>query len=251
MNMLYVPSGTFVMGSSEGAGGVDESPEHTVYLSGYWIDQTEVTNAMFSEFVLETGYLTDAEQNGTSDLYLYGSWVSIFGANWQHPQGPESSLSELEDYPVVHVSWNDAAAYCQWAKRSLPTEAQWEKAARGTDGRTYPWGNDAPTSALANYMQNVMDTTEVGSYIAGASPYGALDMAGNVWEWVSDKYGQDYYSSQVSWSDPEGPASGDFFVLRGASWVNYANGLRTSNRSWASPSHSGISIGFRCSLPSQ
>ncbi len=251
MNMVYVPSGNFLMGSSAGAGGVDEYPEHTVYLSGYWIDQTEVTNAMFSEFVRETGYLTEADQNGTSNLFLSGSWVNISGADWQHPKGPDSSLTGVEDHPVVHVSWNDAAAYCQWAGRSLPTEAQWEKAARGTDGLTYPWGNEPPSSDLANYTQNVWDTTVVGSYNSGASPYGALDMAGNVWEWVSDNYGQDYYSSQDSWSDPQGPTSGDYCVLRGASWVNYGNGLRTSNRSWASPSHTSISVGFRCSLSSQ
>lgn len=184
MTLLYVPAGEFTMGNNDGAR--DEQPIHTVYLDAYWIDQTEVTNAMFKRFVDATRYQTDAEKRGSGvalDL-TKKLWSDTQGADWQHPRGPNSNLSGLDDHPVVQVSWNDATAYCQWAGGDLPTEAQWEKAARGTDGRIYPWGNQAPDKTRLNDNIEVGDTTQVGNYPTGVSPYGALDMAGNVWEWV-------------------------------------------------------------------
>ena len=259
MMMVYVPEGEFTMGSNNGDS--DEQPVHTVYLDAYWIDQTEVTNAMFTLFVERTGYQTDAEGIGSSYVFDGTNWNDVSGADWQHPQGPSSGLAGLNDHPVVHVSWNDAEVYCGWAGVRLPSEAEWEKAARGTDGRTYPWGNQSLAGNLLNFAdinlnvdwadRNVDDgyqfTAPVGSYPAGASPYGALDMAGNVWEWVEDWYGETYYSQSPE-SNPTGPASGQYRVLRGGSWVSYGVDLRSAYRYWGGPDLRNYVIGFRCVL---
>ena len=259
MVMVYVPEGEFTMGSNNGDS--DEQPVHTVYLDAYWIDQTEVTNAMFTLFVERTGYQTDAEGIGSSYVFDGTNWNDVSGADWQHPQGPSSGLAGLNDHPVVHVSWNDAEAYCGWAGVRLPSEAEWEKAARGIDGRTYPWGNQSLAGNLLNFAdinlnvdwadRNVDDgyqfTAPVGSYPAGASPYGALDMAGNVWEWVEDWYGETYYSQSPE-SNPTGPASGQYRVLRGGSWVSYGVDLRSAYRYWGGPDLRNYVIGFRCVL---
>ena len=247
MTMLYVPAGDFLMGSLKGEGLSDEHPQHTVYLDAYWIDQTEVTNTMFSTFVTVTNYQTDAEKAGKSDVYTGTQWIEVTGADWQHPQGPSSNLSGLDDHPVVFISWYDAQAYCEWAGRSLPTEAQWEKAARGTDGRAYPWGEKDPTQSLANYGSNVRSTTKVGSYIAVASPYGAMDMSGNVWEWVADWFDANYYKNSTG-SNPTGPVSGKQRVLRGGSWQSFMNVLRTALRYRDNPLDALNDYGFRCVL---
>jgi formylglycine-generating enzyme required for sulfatase activity len=268
MVMVYVPEGDFTMGSNEGDS--DEQPVHTVYLDAYWIDQTEVTNAMFQVFVNDTGYRTDAEKDGYAWVFdpNSASWSGVIGADWSHPRGPSSNLNGLEDHPVVQVSWNDAAAYCEWADPStgsgqvrLPTEAEWEKAARGTDGRTYPWGNRSPAGSLLNFADVNLNvdwadkdandgyqfTAPVGSYPNGASPYGALDMAGNVWEWVADWYGETYYSQSPS-SNPQGPASGTARVLRGGSWYFDEDLVRSADRYRLDPSGSDFTLGFRCAL---
>jgi serine/threonine-protein kinase len=198
MTLLYVPAGPFTMGNDNGQ--PDEKPAHMVYLDAFWIDQTDVTNKMYA-LCVSAGACTSPSQTGS---FRHSSYYGN---------------SEFDDYPKIYVSWNDATAFCKWADRRLPSEAEWEKVARGTDGRIYPWGNDAPNDTLLNYNQNVGDTTAVGTYPKGASPYGALDMAGNVWEWVNDLYSSTYYQSSPS-SNPPGPASGQYRVLRGGAWGN-------------------------------
>ena len=148
---------------------INEQPVHKVVLDAFWIDQTEVTNKMYA-LCVQTSVCTPPSSTNSSTRPSY----------YENP--------EFEDYPVIYVDWYKAKTYCEWAGRRLPTEAEWEKAARGTDGRNYPWGKDAPNKMLLNYNGNVGDTTEIGKYPAGASIYGALDMAGNAWEWVSSLY---------------------------------------------------------------
>jgi eukaryotic-like serine/threonine-protein kinase len=221
MTLLYIPAGEFIMGNT--AGDSSEIPEHSVYLDAFWIDQTEVTNAMYAKCVTAGACQAPASTRSyTRDRY-YGN-------------------PEFDEYPVVYIAWNDARQYCEWAGRDLPTEAQWEKAARGTDGNIYPWGNAAPDKTRLNYTQEVGDTTQVESYPTGASPYGALDMAGNMWEWVADWYGS--YSSVPS-SNPTGPTSGTIHMIRGGSWGSAAFSVRTSARG-GSPGNGNFYIGFRC-----
>jgi eukaryotic-like serine/threonine-protein kinase len=171
--LVYVPAGEFLMGSTyaDTFAQEDEFPQHTVYLDAFWIDQYEVTNKQYAQCV-EAGACKAPKNTGSTMRESY----------YGNP--------EFDDYPVIEMRWQDANAYCIWAGRSLPTEAQWEKAARGTDGRMFTWGNDNLNESLLNYNKNVGDTTKVGSYEAGKSPYGAYDMIGNVWEWVADKYSQ-------------------------------------------------------------
>jgi formylglycine-generating enzyme required for sulfatase activity len=230
MVMVYVPAGNFIMGSPDNAGFDDEHPQHVVYLDSFWIDKTEVTNRMY-DLCVRAGGCTEPHDNGSfTHSRYYGS-------------------SEYDDYPVIYVDWDQANTYCAWAGGRLPTEAEWEKAARGTDGRTYPWGNNVPTCSLANFEGCASDTTAVGSYPAGASPYGALDMAGNVWQWVADWYGASYYASSPA-KNPTGPSSGTDRVVRGGSWYNVVHLASSSYRNWFYPyGWSSIAIGFRCSRP--
>jgi formylglycine-generating enzyme required for sulfatase activity len=278
MMMVYVPAGEFTMGMDADAAlaicqqfdanclprawFTIEEPVHTVYLDTYWIDQTEVTNDMFSQFVAATSYETDAERQGDSYTFTGSAWESVDGADWQHPLGPDTDLGGLGSHPVVHVSWNDAVAYCAWAGARLPTEAEWEKAARGTDERVYPWGNQDPNGSLANFADvnlpadgantSVDDgyqfTAPVGSYPAGASPYGALDMAGNVGEFVNDWFDMKYYSvsPERNPQGPDGPASGDHRGNRGGTWNDSEDNLRTASRSGLRYDKSRNSFGFRC-----
>jgi len=271
MTLIFVPDGDFTMGS-DSSSYTSERPVHTIFLDSYWIDQTEVTNAMFEAFVAQSGYQTDAEKTGSSFVFNPGSRELMVGADWRHPQGPDSSLSNLSEHPVVHVSWNDALAYCEWAGRRLPTEADWEKAARGTDARDYPWGDQPPAGNLLNLgdasLAEIVDpalvpaginwpdrsiddgyqfTAPVGSYPAGASPYGALDMVGNVWEWVNDWAGEAYYQSSPS-SNPGGPASGEDHIVRGGSFYDDKDGQRAAYRGWTAPVDTDFTLGFRCAL---
>ncbi len=228
MTMMYVPAGNFLMGSLVGVGDNDEHPQHTVHLDAYWIDQTEVTNGMY-ELCVNAGECTEPSSNTS---YTRSSYYGN---------------ASFADYPVINVERDQALAYCQWAGRQLPTEAQWEKAARGTNGQTYPWGNNDPDVTSANYKRNVGDTTKVGSYLVGVSPFGALDMAGNVWEWVADWYAAGYYLSSPT-ENPTGPVAGQFLILRGGSYLDNERSLRSSNRLNYYPSTSSYNIGFRCSL---
>jgi eukaryotic-like serine/threonine-protein kinase len=257
MLMVFVPAGEFMMGSEDGP--VNEQPLHTVTLPDFWIDQTEVTNAMFAKFIEETGYETDAQKGGCSyvlDLTAE-QWNCLSDAAWDHPQGSESSVGGLDAHPVVQVSWNDARAYCAWADRRLPTEAEWEKAARSDDARRFPWGNDEVNGELLNLadvaygtawsIPQVDDgfqfTSPVGHYSAGASPYGALDMAGNVWEWnssLSEPYPYDPNDGREDLS-----ASG-MRALRGGSWDDFTINVRSTIRFRGGPAFRVAYIGFRC-----
>ncbi len=216
--MVEIPAGNFLMGSESGDN--DEQPEHSVYLDTYYIDKYEVTNAQYIQCEVAGGC------SGTADR-----------------------SSKYANHPVTNVTWYEADEYCRWAGKRLPTEAEWEKAARGTTTWTYPWGNSKPTWVKANYRYDLfplMGTTAVGSFPEGASPYGVLDMAGNVWEWMSDLYGSDYYGSQTEWNNPTGPANGDRRVLRGGSWFSNEWCLRVSLRSSIGPDDAGSDVGFRC-----
>ena len=225
MVMVYVPAGEFSMGSD--TGGSNEKPIHTVTLDAFWIDQTEVTNGMYARCVAAGA----CQPPSDTASYTRSSYYND---------------TQYADYPVIYVDWDQASAYCAWCGARLPTEAEWEKAARGADGRTYPWGENID-SILANYSINVGDTTKVGSYPDGASPYGALDMAGNVWEWVDDWYGSNYYNHSPI-SNPTGPDSGASKVLRGGFWGNDGLILLSAYRYWGDPTNAGDVIGFRCVL---
>ena len=224
MTLLYVPAGKFTMGSETYD---DEKPIHDLTLDAFWIDKTEVTNGMYAKCVAAGVCNPPSSTKSYSRDSYYGN-------------------SEFDNFPMIYVDSNMAKTYCEWADRRLPTEAEWEKAARGTNGRTYPWGNNAPNNTLLNYNNEVGDTTEVGKYPEGASPYGALDMAGNVWEWVADWYSETYYASSPT-SNPLGPDSGQYRVLRGGSWHNYDGYVRSAVRNGYDPTVTNDFIGFRCS----
>ena len=223
MTLVYVPAGEFTMGSENGES--DEQPEDQVYLDAYWIDQTEVTNAMYEECVTDGGCTSPSSTSSWTRDNYYGN-------------------SEFKDYPVIYVDWDQANAYCSWADRRLPTEAEWEKAARGENAFIYPWGNDAPNNNLLNYNSALGDTTEVSNYPNGASPYGALDMAGNVWEWVSSLYQPYPYDAE---DGRENLNSTDARVLRGGTWRDVDSVVRSADRFRGGPTSSFNYVGFRCS----
>lgn len=216
--MVYVPAGEFLMGTDAPASNMDERPQHTVYLDAFWIYRTTVTNSQYRQCI-------DAKVcEGSLNRY------------------PENNL------PAVNVSWFDSKAYCEWVGGQLPTEAQWEKTARGTDGRAFPWGDQMPTCELANF-KNCYGSKEIGvnRLAAGASPYGALHMVGNVWEWVSDWYDPDYYQVSPD-ANPSGPdiVEERFRVQRGGSFENEPNTLYITLRSRSKPDKADYRKGFRC-----
>jgi formylglycine-generating enzyme required for sulfatase activity len=244
---ITIPAGEFQMGCDDTNPNEncysEEQPLHNVYLDAYAIDKYEVTNAQYAEFLNAEG---NQEEGGNTWLDADDSDVRIHesGGVWQADAG-------YEDHPVVEVTWYGARAYCEWQGKRLPTEAEWEKAARGaSDTRMYPWGNEDPDCSRLNYYDStegrcVGDTAPVGSYPSGASPYGALDMAGNVWEWVNDWYDSDYYDVSPH-NNPPGPDSGYVRVLRGGSWPYDWYTVRVAYRSYDNPSYSRDTIGFRC-----
>ena len=264
--MVLVPAGEFWMGSTreevdravedcKKSGLVEqdckrwherELPRHRVHVDGFYVDRYEVTNALFERFVKATGHKTTAEREGDGFVWQQkdGKWqlVKVDGASWRTPTGPGSSSQA--PHPVVQVSWSDAEAYCRWAGKRLPTEAEWEKAARGTDGRRYPWGNEWDP-AKANGNMTVKATSPVGAYTAGMSPFGVHDMAGNVWEWVADWFAQDYYQQSPE-RNPSGPTTGASRVLRGGSWDNFPINLRAASRGSNSPVGRCDDLRFRC-----
>jgi formylglycine-generating enzyme required for sulfatase activity len=265
MNLVFIPAGEFLMGFNEGdpAAPADAKPQRKITLNGYWMDRLEVTNEMFAAFVEATGYITDSETKGESLVFdeKVLDWVSVPGAYWRDPRGDGKGISDLQTHPVVQVSWTDAVSYCGWAGRRLPSEAEWEKAARGTDGRKYPWGNNPLNGKRANFADRQIGilsyanlsvddgykyTAPAGSYPDGASPYGLLDMAGNVHEWVSDWYSDKYYSEMAE-ANPQGPSDGEKRVFRGGAWLYGATALQSAYRNKGSPlgGRNGA-IGFRC-----
>ncbi len=304
--MVFIKGGSFLMGADNDQASIDEYPKHSVSVDGFWMDEHEVTNAQFAKFVEVTGYVTTAERKpnweelkkqlppGTPkpddsqlvaaslvftppshpvDLNDYSRWWRwVPGANWRHPEGPGSDVKGKENYPVVHVSWDDALAYCKWAGKRLPSEAEWEFAARGgLINNIYPWGNEHISKGRpkANYWTGSFPDKNTGSDgFPGLAPvksfgpngYKLYDMAGNVWEWCADWYRNDYYqtvNSPQGVNNPTGP--GDSYdpdepyvpkrVSRGGSYMcndGYCSGYRVARRMKTS-SDSGMSnLGFRC-----
>jgi formylglycine-generating enzyme len=303
--MVYIPGGTFEMGGDNEQASADEYPKHTVQLSAFYMDATEVTNAQFKKFVDATGYITTAEKkpdweelkktlppgtekpadsllvaaslvfktsNGPVDLNDYSQWWSwVKGADWKHPQGPASDIKGKDNYPVVHVSWDDAMAYCKWAGKRLPTEAEWEFAARGgLINNIYPWGNEPVNSGKPKtnswegkfpYHNEKKDGYITSAPVKSFTPngYGLYDMAGNVWEWCSDLYNHDYYHSLKGKTtvnptgpdksyDPQEPGTAKR-SLRGGSFLcndTYCSGYRVARRMKSSPDTGLEHTGFRC-----
>lgn len=290
--MKWLPGGTFAMGSKTGAD--DGRPIHDVTLDGFWMDETEVTNRQFKEFVDATGYVTVAERKpdpkdfpgAPPELLVPGAivftppdhkvalnnamqwWRWQPGASWQHPSGPDSSIKDRMDYPVVQIAWEDAVAYAKWAGKRLPTEAEWEYAARGgLKGQTYGWGNDKHPKE--KWMANVwsgefpVKNTKADGFVELApvksfppNGYGLYDMSGNVWEWVADWYRPDYYAKSPA-ANPTGPSSSfdpeepgmPKRVLRGGSFLcsdEYCIGYQPGIRSKSSPDTGLQHTGFRC-----
>jgi formylglycine-generating enzyme required for sulfatase activity len=232
MVQVYVPAGAFKMGTSTAGDwtGEDEFPLHQVSLPSYWIDQFEVTNAQYRQCV-QAGDCTPPHLLSSQTRPVY------------------FEDAEFTAYPVVQVDWAQADAYCRWAGRRLPGEAEWEKAARGSSEQLYPWEGDAVGNHFANFdiyddWPNA-DTTPVGKYPPGASRFGALDLAGNVYEWVADWYAADYYAQSPA-QNPIGPQSGTQRVVRGGAWSSDKVFLRTASRLSFYPDLSAYDIGFRC-----
>jgi len=221
-SMAVVPAGEFIMGSSMGE--ADEQPVHWVYVGTFFMDTYQVSVSQYARFLDATS------QEAPPD------WSIM-------------NRSQHQKRPIVNVDWPEAKAYCTWAGKRLPTEAEWEKAARGTDGRIYPWGNELPMGFHANMKKEQWSDhyvlSPVGMYEDGKSPYGIYDMAGNVWEWVSDWYDPDYYQNSPS-QNPTGPPTGDHKVIRGGSWGSTPKDLRSSDRDNHVPSARGMGTGFRC-----
>jgi len=280
VEQAVVPAQVFAMGDpfGEGKRGDGEQPVHPVEVASFSIDTTSVTNADFARFVEDTRFRTEAETFGYSAVFhlavaadhssiigpAAGSpwWWGIEGADWAHPGGPRSTVHGLEDHPVVHVSWNDAVAYCTWAGRSLPTEAQWEAASRG--GRTslrYPWGDELPArDGDENWPVNIWQgsfprlNTQQDGYLTTApvrtyapNDYGLWQTVGNIWEWCSDWFDGRWYAKSPL-QEPVGPPEGDARVMRGGSYLchdSYCNRYRNAARSSNTPDSSMGNAGFR------
>lgn len=304
--MVWIPGGTFEMGGDNNQARQDEYPKHVVQVDGFYMDVTEVTNAQFAKFVAATGYITTAEKDidwedlkkqlppdtpkpeaetlkaaslvfvpteHEVNLQDYSQWWSwSHGANWKHPKGINTDISGKDNQPVVHISWDDANAYCQWAGKRLPTEAEWEFAARGgLEKNIYVWGNDGVVDEKkqCNYWQGVFPykNDNIDGFF-GAAPvksflpngYGLYDMAGNVWEWCSDTYHYYYYNEfekvqiainpkgPVKSYDPDEPLLAKK-AMRGGSFLcneSYCSGYRVSARMKSSPDSSMEHLGFRC-----
>jgi eukaryotic-like serine/threonine-protein kinase len=243
MTQIFIPAGTFFRGGMDVHRRNDEQPVREIFIDAFWMDQVEVTNGMYQLCVNDGACRLPAQTRSDNRADYFGN-------------------PEFRDYPVVFVTWFDANAYCAWAERRLPTEAEWERAARGGDKRNFPWGDEFPNEYTANFMNLVGDTSRVGSYAEGASPFGVLDMAGNVWEWVADLYRMDYYSRSPA-ENPQGPVPDEVFnnlrVIRGGSFEEDGIFLRLAHRNAlegpnpraqadedAHYGRSSVKVGFRC-----
>ena len=277
--MVRVDAGEYGIGTDDDVGypADGEGPARRVELDAFLVDRHAVTNAEFYEFVRETGYTTDAEEYGWSFVFqdfvdpdqeaaVMGSpdetpwWLAVRGANWFRPTGPGSSIEDRLDHPVVHVSWRDAAAYAEWAGKRLPTEAEWEVAARGgLEGARYPWGDDFMPEGdhRCNIWQGDFPgrNTKADGY-RGTAPvdafdpngYGLYNPVGNVWEWCADWFSTDFHEASAD-TNPTGPDSGDRRSMRGGSYLchdSYCNRYRVAARSSNTPDSSTGNIGFRC-----
>jgi formylglycine-generating enzyme required for sulfatase activity len=234
-SMVSVPAGEFLMGSD--AGDRDERPQRRVYLDAFEIDKYEVTNVQYRRFLLATGHAPPQSWPGR-----YVAFLPDRDPDWHGAEYPDGEAM----HPVVAVNWDDATAYCAWAGKRLPSEAEWEKAARGTDGRVYPWGDEWDVARANAGLTGTGYTQPVGSYPGGASPCGALDMAGNAWEWVADLYDRQYYTYALN-RNPLGPASGTGErILRGGAWDSSSRHLRASYRNATHCFGPNYRAGFRC-----
>jgi len=256
--MVLIPEGSFQMGTKDGM--PFESPVHTVKINAFWMDEHEVTVAEFAKFVETADYKTESEKFGWSGVFEVetGNWVKADGANWRHPE--DKNLVARDDEPVCQISWNDANAYAKWAGKRLPTEAEFEYAARGgLVGKKYSWGDELRPigKPVANWWQGVFpqnNTVEDG-YLRRASiksfppnNFGLYDIAGNVWEWTSDWYDDNYYKKSPA-ENPKGARTGTEKVIRGGSWMcseNYCSNYRVAGRSRATPDTGLNNLGFRC-----
>lgn len=286
--MVELPGGSFEMGGddADGHSADGEGPVRTVSISAFAVDTTAVTNAAFAAFVTATGHVTEAERFGWSFVFrpLLAAartgasgqgvdvgpsapgtpwWVAVPGATWRAPEGPGTSVTQRADHPVVHVSWHDAKTYATWTGKRLPTEAEWEYAARGgLSGRRYPWGDELTPQGTwrMNIWQGRFPTSNTleDGHLATApvrtyapNGYGLFEMAGNVWEWCSDRFSVTWHvpESNATRVDPQGPPVGDAHVLRGGSYLchaSYCNRYRVAARSRNTPDSSAGNLGFRC-----
>jgi sulfatase modifying factor 1 len=277
--MILLDGGQFLMGTDDpdGFAADGEGPVRRVMLAPYWIDPTAVTNERFSAFAAETGHVTDAERYGWSFVFAgllpddfpatravaqAPWWRQVFGAEWRHPEGPQSNLQGRMDHPVVHVSWSDAVAFCGWADARLPTEAEWEYAARGgLEQKRFPWGDEREPEGehRMNVWQgtfpskNTLEDGYLGTCPADAFPpngFGLHNTSGNVWEWCADWFDPSFHANPgAPREDPSGPPSGQLKVTRGGSYLchdSYCNRYRVGARNANEPDDSTGNLGFRC-----
>ena len=283
-NMIKLPGGKFLMGTNDEEGFTEdgEGPIREVTLDSFYIDENTVTNFQFTKFIDDTGYKTEAEKYGWSFVF-YGLlseedqkadfqvaaptpwWCAIQGAQWNHPEGKDSDIGKRIDHPVVHVSWNDAQAYCQWSGKRLPTEAEWEYSARGgLVQKKFPWGDELTPGGehRCNIWQgHFPDYNSMEDGFLGTAPaksfkhndFGLYNVSGNVWEWCNDWFSKDFHKTGTR-NNPLGPSNGESKVMRGGSFLchrSYCNRYRVAARSSNMADSSTSNIGFRCVMNSE